>query len=220
MRSAIACVAAALALEHASVMARSGGDSTDNLRACASMPIAERTRCLYQRSHSLGPEPAPSRSADSTEGAASQENWVISETTSPIDYSPVIIATAMATATAAAPSDSGMKLSISCRGENTSFVLGSPAGLPSGARYVVWYTIDGSSAKALPAAATSSGLALSGDVVGFLLSLPAQGEIRFRIAGRDDMMLEGRYSLAGLKTIRERMAVPCKWPPRAGSPRK
>lgn len=197
-------------------MAQPAGDSVDKLRTCASMPIAERTRCLDQLSRSLGAEPAPSRSAAGAEGTALQENWVVSETTSPIDYSPVIIATA----TAGTPAGSGMKLSISCRGGSTSFVLGSPAGLPAGDRYVVWYTIDGNSAKALPAAITSSGLALSGDMVGLLLSLPPQGEIGFRIVGRYDVMLEGRYSLAGLKTTRERMAVPCKWLPRTDTPRK
>lgn len=180
------------------------------------MPIAERTRCLDQLSRSLGQETVPSRSAAGAEGTALQENWVVSETTSPIDYSPVIIATA----TAGTPAGSGMKLSISCRGGSTSFALGSPAGLPAGDRYVVWYTIDGSPAKALPAAITSSGLALSGDIVGLLLSLPPQGEIGFRIVGRYDVMLEGHYSLAGLNTTRERMAVPCKWLPRNDMPRK
>lgn len=184
------------------------------------MPIAERTRCLDQLSRSLGQETVPSRSAAGAEGTALQENWVVSETTSPIDYSPVIIATATATTTAGTPAGSGMQLSISCRGGSTSFVLGSPTGLPAGDRYLVWYTIDGSSAKALPAAITSSGLALSGDMIGLLLSLPPQGEIGFRIVGRYDVMLDGRYSLAGLKTTRERMAVPCKWLPRTDMPHK
>lgn len=216
MRSAIACVAAVLALGHAPTMAQPTGDSVNKLRACAALPIAERTRCLDQLSRTLGPEPAPSRSAAGAEGTAPPENWVVSETTSPIDYSPVIIATA----TASAPAGSGMKLSISCRGGSTSLVLGSPAGLPAGDRYVVWYTIDSGPAKGLPATTTSAGLALSGDIIGLLLSLPPQGEIAFRIIGRYDVLQEGRYSLAGLKTTRERMAVPCKWLPRADTLRK
>ncbi len=43
-----------------------------------------------------------------------------------------------------------MKLSISCRRGSTSLVLGSPAGLPAGDRYVVWYTIDSGPAKGCP----------------------------------------------------------------------
>lgn len=216
MRSTIACVAAALALDHVPAMAQPAGDSMDRLRACASLPIAERTRCLDQLSRTLGAEPAPSRPATGPESTTAPENWVFSETTSPVDYSPVVVATA----TAGAPAGSGMKLSISCRGGSTYLLLGSPAGLPAGDRYVVWYTIDGGSAKALPALITSSGLALSGDIAGLLLSLPPQGEIGFRIVGRYDVKLEGRYSLAGLKTTRDRMAVPCKWQTRTDAPRQ
>lgn len=84
----------------------------------------------------------------------------------------------------------------------------------------MWYAIDSGPAKALPAATTPTGLALSGDIVALLLSLPPQGEIAFRIIGRYDVLQEGRYSLAGLRTTRERMAVPCKWLPRTDTPRK
>ncbi len=63
-------------------------------------------------------------------------------------------------------------------------------------------------------------MALGGDVVRLLVSLPAQGEIAFRIVGRQGVTLEGRYSLAGLKTTRERMAVSCRWPLKPDTPRK
>ena len=63
-------------------------------------------------------------------------------------------------------------------------------------------------------------MTLRGDVVHLLASLPPQGEIAFRIVGRQDVMLEGRYSLAGLKTTRERMAVSCRWPRQPDTPRK
>ena len=181
------------------------------------LPNAERTKCLDQLSRTVGPEPAPSRSMSDAEGSAPPENWIFSETTSPIDYSPVLVATA----TTGVPAGSRMKLSISCRGGSTSFALASPAGLPAGDRYVVWYAIDGGSPKAMPAIATAgTGMVVGGDIVGLLLSLPPQGEIVFRIVGRYDLVLEGRYSLAGLKTTRERMAAPCKWPSRSDSPRR
>ena len=63
-------------------------------------------------------------------------------------------------------------------------------------------------------------MALGGDVVRLLVLLPAQGEIVFRIVGRQGGKLEGRYSLAGLKTTRERMAVSCKWPIKPETTRK
>lgn len=156
---------------------------------------------------------AMAQAAGNPRGAATQDSWVVSETTSPIDYSPVVVATATAIGAA---DGMGMKLSIACRGGTTSFVVGGPGALPTGDAYTVSYAIDGGPPKALAAGIAPSGLgmALAGDIVGFLLSLPVQGEVAFRIAGRQAVMLEGRYSLASLKITHERMAVSCKWPPR------
>ncbi len=152
-------------------------------------------------------------------GTAPQDSWIVSETTSPIDYSPVVIASATARG---APDGSGMKLSIACRGGNTSVVLSSSGILPPGDIYTVSYTVDGGSPTTLAAAAAASGtgMAIAGDVVRLLLSLPAQGEIAFRIAGRQGATLEGRYSLDGMRTVRERMAVPCRWQVKPDTPRK
>ena len=115
-----------------------------------------------------------------------------------------------------------MKLSIACRGGNTSLVLIAPGALPAGESYTVSYTVDGGSPTTLAAAAAPSrdGHGPRGDVVRFLVLLPAQGEIVFRIVGRQGGTLEGRYSLAGLKTTRERMAVSCKWPIKPETTRK
>ena len=197
MKSAAACLLVALAVRGASAMAQAAGD-----------PMAKS-----------GPEPARPRSASGSEGTATPENWVVSETTSPIDYSPVVIAIATARS---APDGSGMKLSIACRGGNTSLVLVSPGALPAGESYTVSYIVDGGSPTTLAAAAApfGTGMALGVDVVRFLVLLPAQGEIVFRIVGRQGGKLEGRYSLAGLKTTRERMAVSCKWPIKPETMRK
>jgi hypothetical protein len=150
---------------------------------------------------------------------ATQESWIVSETTSPIDYSPVVIATTKASS---APNGSGMKLSLACRSGNTSLVLAGSSGLLAGDAYVVSYAIDGGSPKTIAAVAgpSGTGIALQGDIVGLLASLPARGEIAFRIVSRQDQTLEGRYSLTGLRETRERMAVSCRWPTRTDTMRK
>jgi hypothetical protein len=150
---------------------------------------------------------------------ATPDNWVVSETTSPIDYSPV----AIATATARGDLDgSGMTLSIACRGGTTSLVLGGLGAFPVGNGYAVSYAVDGGSPMTLAATAAPSGtgMALGGDVLHLLASLPPEGEIAFRIVGRPGVTLEGRYSLAGLKATRERMAVSCRWPLRPDTSQK
>jgi hypothetical protein len=196
MKTAVACLLVALALGRASAMAQAASDPMDRLRACSTLSKAERMECLDVLSRTIG-----------------QESWVVSETTSPIDYSPVVVATATASG---APGGPGMKLSIACRGGKTSLVVGVSGALPAGDVYTVSYAIDNGSPKVLAAVAASSGtgMALVGDVLGFLASLPDQGEIAFHMSGRQGVSLEGRFALAGLKITRERMAISCKWPPK------
>jgi hypothetical protein len=219
MKFAAACLLVALASGDASAVAQAAGDPMDRLRTCSTLSQVERMKCLDLLSREIGPEPARPLSASASEGTATPESWIVSETTSPIDYSSVVIATAT---TRVASDGSVMKLSIACRGGTTSLVLGVPGALPVGNGYALSYAVDGGSPTTLAAIAAPSrtGIALGGDVVQFLVSLPPQGEIAFRIIGPDDVTLEGRFSLAGLKTTHERMAVSCRWPRKPNAPRK
>ena len=219
MKSAAACLPVALALACAPAMAQAAGDPMDKLRACSVLPDAERTKCLDRLSREIAPESERPRTASGSEGTATQDSWIFSETTSPIDYSPVVVASVTASG---APDGSGVKLSIACRSGNTSMVLSGPGVLPAGEGYTVSYAVDGGSPTTLASAAAPSGtgMALGGDVVRLLVSLPTQGEIAFRIVDRQGVTLEGRYSLAGLRTTRERMAVSCKWPIKPDATRK
>lgn len=219
MKSAAACLPVALALASASAMAQAAGDLIDRLRTCSTLSHAERTECLDLLSRDIGPGAAQPRPASGSDGPATPESWVVSETTSPLDYSPVVIATATARG---APDGSGMKLSIACRGGTTSLLLGGPGALPAGDSYAVSYAVDGGSPTTLVATAAPSGtgMTITADVVRLLLSLPAKGEIAFRIVGRQGVAQEGRYSLDRLRSTRERLALSCKWPTRPESPRK
>jgi hypothetical protein len=60
--------------------------------------------------------------------------------------------------------------------------------------------------------ASGTGVAIRGDVVRLLASLPDQGAVAFRVTARQGAALEGRYALATLKTVLDRLAAPCKWP--------
>jgi len=219
MKLAAVCLHIALISAVTRTMAQTAADFRDKLRACSSVPDAERAKCLEGPSDAIAPEPARVPTASGSGDKATLDSWIFSETTSPIDYSPVVIAFATANG---APDGSGMKLSIACRCGNTSLVLTAPGVLPAGERYTVSYAVDGGSPTTLAAAAApfGAGLAIGADVVRLLVSLPAEGEIAFRIVGRQGGTLEGRYSLASLKTTRERMAVSCKWPIKPDTTRK
>jgi hypothetical protein len=158
-----------------------------------------------------------SRDVAESPPAPAAGNWILSETTSPIDYSPV----AIATASSGGPDGTALQLSIQCRGGRTEMVVGSPALTRRVENPVVAYAVnDGQPvAVAVGAPASGGGFALRGDVVGFLSSLPNQGDIAFRVTGRQGEAAEGRYALAGLKALLGRMAGPCKWPIAAAAPR-
>jgi hypothetical protein len=219
MKPAAACFLFALASAGAPVMAQGAGDPVDKPRACSSLTDAERAKCLDKLSREIAPGFAGPQTTSGSGSTATPDIWIFSETTSPIDYSPVAIAS---TITSDPPNGSGLKLSIACRGGNTSLALIATRILPASESYTAFYAVDGGTPTTLAVAAApfGTGMTLVADVVRLLVSLPTQGEIAFRIVGRQGGTWEGRYSLAGLKTTRERMAVSCKWPVKPDTTRK
>ena len=217
MRIATICVAFALGPASAGALAQGGSDAMEKLRACSLLAQAQRLECLEKLSRDIAPPSPPRPAASPAPGVApAADNWIVSETTSPIDYTPVAIATASASD---GPDGSPLQLSIQCRGGRTELVIGGPTLTRRGEDYLVSYGVnDGQPvvvATGTPASGT--GVAVRGDVVRLLASLPDQGEVAFRVTARQGAALEGRYALAGLKVVLERLAVPCKWP--AGAPR-
>ena len=225
---------AAFALMSAAALAQS---SSDALRACSVPSYAERMRCLEKLSGDVTPpppqeaakpapaaRPAPAPAAPPAPPALAEtpaatpaanaarppSNWIISETRSPVDYSPVAIATASSNA----GTNGVLQLSIQCRGGRTEMVIRSAPMMRRAEDHVVSYAVnDGPPVTVtIGLSSSGSGIALKVDVAGFLMSLPAEGAIAFRVAGRQGETLEGQYDLPGIKALVARMAVPCKWP--------
>ena len=148
------------------------------------------------------PAPAPTLAPQ-----MAQNTWIVSETRSPVDYSPVAIATA---------STADLQLSVQCRGGRSEIVVASPRLALRADRHAVSYALnDGASVPiAVGPSNSGTGLALKGDVSRFLLALPERGDMVFRVAGRDGEALEAKFAIAGLKALHGRMAGPCKWPPK------
>lgn len=210
MRIATICVAFSFAAASVGALAQGASDPMDKLRACSTLAPAERLECLDKLSREIAPSTTASTAPT---GAPPADNWIVSETTSPIDYTPVAVATA---------SSATLQLSIQCRGGRTDLVIAGPALTRRGEDYVVSYGVNDSPPVVVAAGtpASGTGVAIRGDVVRLLASLPDRGDIAFRIAARQGPALEGRYALAGLKTVLDRLAVPCRWPAAAGAPRK
>ena len=164
------------------------------------MEREERLECLDNLSRNI----APARPAPET------DNWIVSETTSPVDYKPIVIATALSRE---GSNGSSMQLSIRCRGGRTELVVTGPALSRGGDGYTISYRInDGQPVQIAAAPPSGTGVAFTGDVVRLLQSLPEEGEVAIRLVARAGATQEAHFPLAGLRMVRERLAAACKWP--------
>ncbi|WP_027584935.1 hypothetical protein [Bradyrhizobium sp. Ai1a-2] len=180
--------------------AQGTNDPMENLRACSMMEGRARLQCLEDLSRKITPPGRP----------APYDNWLLSETTSPVDYSPIVVATTFARGSDGA----AMQLAIHCRKGRTELVVAGPAVSRSAAEYTISYRINADPPVQVAAASPSfgSGAAFQGDVVRLLQSLPDEGGFTVRLSARTGAAQEGNFPLGGLKTVREKLAVACKWP--------
>jgi hypothetical protein len=219
MKIATICLAFASASASAGALAQGTGDAMEKLRACSLLAPAERLECLDKLSRDIAPPSPPRPAASLAPGVPpAADNWIVSETTSPLDYTPVVIATALSNG---GPDGTILQLSIQCRGGRTDLVITGPALLVRGEDSVVSYDVNNEPPVVVAAGtpASGAGVAIRGDVVRLLASLPDRGEISFRVTPRQGAALDGRYELAGLKIVRVRLAGSCKWPAVADAPR-
>jgi hypothetical protein len=141
-------------------------------------------------------------------------NWIISETTSPVDYRPQIAAL---TTARAASRDAPSSLAIHCRAHRTELIVsttGSWKQVPDADVKVVhrvneepfveqrWKPVE-----------AGKGLAFPGDVVRFLRSMPDGGRILVKVYAGKDLPSETTFQLAGLDSVRRKIATACNWPP-------
>ena len=181
--------------------AQGTNDPMTNLRACSAMEGRARLDCLEDLSRKIAPPGRP----------APYDNWLLSETTSPVDYSPIVSAS---TFSRDGSDGAAMQLLIHCRKGRTELVLAGPAVSRGAEEYAISYRINADPPVQLAAAPPSfgSGVALRGDVVRMLQSLPEEGGITVRLSTRTGAAQEGHFLLGGLKTVRDKLAAACKWP--------
>jgi hypothetical protein len=141
-------------------------------------------------------------------------NWVVSETTSPIDYSPLVTALIGSTSPV---KDAPTTLVIRCRGQHTELLVRTE-GTWRASRYgeiQVGYQINDQPAVRLPWAASGYGKIASykGEVVGLLQSLPEGARLKIDVLDGPGLSHEATFQLAGLDAVRKKIAVACKWAP-------
>jgi hypothetical protein len=184
--------------------AQSANDPMAQLRTCSLMESAERLTCLDKLSRNIAPPATPSEA----------DNWVVSETTSPVDYKPIVAASAFS-------GGSSMQLSIYCRNGRTELVVTAPALSRKGETYALSYSVNGNPPVQLAAGSplSGTGAAFQGDVVRLLASFPDEGDLVIRLSTRMAPAFDGSFSLGGLKVVRDKIAAACNWPRAVANPR-
>ena len=182
-------------------------DPVGQLRACSVMEQGEPLKCLDNLSRDLAPIVRPV-----------QVDWIVSETTSPVDYTRLV----SATTSSRGPDSPSMQLSIFCRNGRTEMVVTGSALPRAGGDYDVTYRINGDQPVRVAAGSPSfgTGVALQGDVMRLIQSFPNEGEIAIHLSTRTTTAIHRSFSLGGLMEVREKMAAACKWPHTVASPRR
>jgi len=177
------------------------GDAVDRLKACSKFEGTERLKCVDELLREMDKTPDPAQPQG--------PNWIISETTSPVDYKPQIAAL---TTSRDAPSS----LAIYCRAHRTELIISTtdswkPA---TDGEVKVVYRINEEPPveQRWRPAETGKSLAFQGDVVHFLRSMPDNGQILVKVYAGKAPPHESTFKLAGLDSIRRKIAVACDWP--------
>jgi hypothetical protein len=183
--------------------AQGANDPTAAPRACSPMEGADRFECTDRPVPAAAPPHQQARAGD---------GWVVSETTSPVDYSP--IATATTSSLNVVGDGERMRLSIRCRAGRTELTVAGPAITGRGDDYFLSYRVNGgrSVQSAGVAPAFGDGVAFKGDVVALLQSLPPEGELIVRVFALSGSAQDGNFALDGLDALRAKIGATCRWP--------
>ena len=218
MKIAALCLNIVVGLAGGETLAQDAG--MDRLRACTQLPQPARADCLDRVAREMtavppreAPPAAPGRSegVDAAPPASAQigTRWLFSETTSPLDYSPVAIASATAPIQ---PGGGTLQLSIGCRaGKSEMLLLGMPAASNRDGTKVSLVPQD-RPPIAVPVVPSGNGLAARTEIGRLLASLPGKGVLAVLVTTRDGATQEARFDLGALRGVVDRLARPCRWP--------
>src|SRR5882724_13089789 len=139
-------------------------------------------------------------------------NWIVSETTSPVDYSPLI--TAMIHSTTSVQ-DAPNTLAIRCLGPRTEVLLRTEGTWRASrsSKVQVNYQINDQPLVRLQWITSADGKTASygNDAVGFLQSLPEGARLKIKVLDSAGPGHEATFQLAGLDAVLKKIAAPCKW---------
>jgi hypothetical protein len=143
-------------------------------------------------------------------------NWVVSETTSPVDFSPLVAAVMRLPS---GVQDAPNALTIRCRGLRTELLVRTDGRWPTtrGSEVEVGYQIDDQPLVRLPWTVSADGKSAGykDDAGGLVRSLPEGARLKIAVLEGSGSGHEATFQLAGLDAVRRKIAAACRWPPAA-----
>ncbi len=204
MKSLGALIATVLSSLSQAVCAQAD-DAVDRPKACLQFEAIERSKCI---------DALLQKMAETPDSAQPQgPNWIISETTSPVDYRPQIAALMAARASS---QDAPSSLTIYCRAHRTGLIISTTGSWKQATdvEVKVLYRINEEPSVEQRWIAVEKGksLAFPGDVVRFLRSMPDGGRILVKLYAGEGQPYESMFQLGGLDPVRRKIAAACNWP--------
>jgi hypothetical protein len=173
--------------------------------ACFQSVRAAQVECLENMSHEPSTGSAQNQPADTA--------WVLSETTSPVDYSPLITAVIRPTSSV---KDAPTTLAVRCRGLHTELLLRMAGTWPASraSEVQVDYQIDDQPIvrQQWTVSADRKIASYKDDAVGFLRSLPENARLKISVFDSQGLGQEATFQLTGLDSVRKKIGLACKWP--------
>ena len=171
----------------------------------AGLPSATSTRAARAE--------APGKAVDSSANKTAA-GWVVSETTSPVDYMPLLTAVKRSTSDV---KDAPNTLAIRCLGQRTELQVrteGEWRALRAGELRVDYQINEQAVVKQQwtlsPDGKTAS---TKDDPVGLLTSLPEDARLKITVTDRAAGSHEATFRFAGWNAIREKVRAACRWAP-------
>jgi hypothetical protein len=153
-------------------------------------------------------------SAKKDDKPAQETDWIVSETTSPIDYSPLVAAVLHSTSNA---KDGPNILAVRCRARHTELFIRTDGawGVPHQYDLLVEYQINDRSVVRQPWILSADGKTATYkyDAVEPLRSMPEGATLKVAVADNGNVRREATFKLTGLSAIRQKIGTACKWAP-------
>jgi hypothetical protein len=190
--------------------AQPANDTVARIRACLRYESAARERCFDVLWRELTRE----ASLTAVPPVRTGEDWIVSATMSPVDYSPQITATKITrNTTGNAPS----MLTLGCRSQRTEISLGTTGSWKPlrGDDVQVAYRINGLQEVQERWSTSTGGNAatLRGDAGRLLGLMSDPGQFGVRVQDGSGATPPATFDLAGLDGVRKKIDTACKSPP-------